>query len=76
MGSLTRKITKRANRFQNYLSIIEKHMKEAQEKSGELPLTKPFDLAKTVETELEHSAEDKRKLRNKRKAQRRALKKK
>ncbi len=75
MGSVLKKITKRANKVNNYLQIIEKHLKEASEKSGEVALTQPFDLGKTVENDLNQSMEKRRKDRNKRKAKRKAEKK-
>lgn len=76
MGSLNRKINKRAKRFGNALAAIEKHLKQEQEKSGEVELTKPFDLLKTAEYDLQEASENKRKLRNKRKSEKKKLNKK
>lgn len=73
MGSVTKKIIKKAKRFHNYLSIIEKHLKAEQEKAKELPLVRSFDLAQTVEAEMAQTDENKRKMRNKRKAKRKEL---
>ena len=73
MGSLSRKITKKANKFNKALSILEKHLESEAAKDQEVP--RPFDLTKTVENELAQSQEAKRKARNKRKAEKRKLKK-
>ena len=74
MGSLVKKISKRANRFNRALAALEKHLSEEQSKSGDLGLSRPFDLAATVEQDLIQAEKNKRKERNKRKSRNRALK--
>jgi len=70
MGTLVKQIRKRAGKFAKALEIVEKQFEDLKETSG-VALPQPFDLSKTVEQDIQNTADQKRKDRNKRKAIRR-----
>ena len=75
MGSLIKKIQKKANRFQSAMKAVEKafaeQAKEATSTSYEVP--QKFDLKSIIEKDMVNINVQKRKERNKRKAKRRTL---
>ena len=81
MASLTRKIRKRAKRFNDAMTAIEKQLAQAQAEveatEGESPDNsfEKFDLSSVISADVEAREEAKRKARNKRKSERKKRKK-
>ena len=71
MGSIVKKIRKRVGKFNKAMSIVENNFKDIPETSVPDSFER-FDLAATVKEEVEKGQESKRKIRNKKKATRRA----
>lgn len=69
MGTVLNKISKRAGKFYNALSALERNLEFFASEKDEI--VQAFDLKSSVESDLLKLEEDKRKARNKRKAAKR-----
>lgn len=63
---MVKQIRKRAAKFEKALSIVEKQFEGMADKPGALP--QPFDLSTKIAEDVKNAADEKRKIRNKRKA--------